>query len=261
MRQAQVDAKGATGDDRTMRRVHVDSLEGRVIELDGDRTHHLKTVLRLAHSATVEVFDTIGRVAEARIEFVGDLARLVISSPIAMRPPGRAINVACAVPKGERADWLVEKLCEVGASTMIPLRTARSVVHPEGQAKYERWRRIASEAARQSCRAGVMSIEPLTGFDDLLHKSTHTLPAPTLLIAHTAPDAGRLGGMWFGHADAVWLLIGPEGGWTDDEVASAKAHGAIEVSITDTVLRVETAAVVGAGLIASASDEEGHRSA
>jgi 16S rRNA (uracil1498-N3)-methyltransferase len=67
--------------------------------------------------------------------------------------------------------------------------------------------------------------------------------------------------MWFGRTDSILLLIGPEGGWTEDEVASARAHGAIEVAITDTVLRIETAAVVGAGLIASAPDEQGHRSA
>jgi 16S rRNA (uracil1498-N3)-methyltransferase len=244
-----------------MRRVHVESLEGRVIELDADRSHHLRTVLRLASGTTVEVFDAIGRVAEAQLEFSGEVARLVIASPVALRRAGRSIGVATAIPKGERADWMIEKLCELGVASIVPLRTARSVVHPEGHAKFERWRRIASEAARQSCRVGVMSIEPLSTLDALLHKFAHSLPAPSLLIAHTAPDAGRLGTMWFGRTDSIWLLVGPEGGWSDDEVASARSHGAIEVAITDTVLRVETAAVVGAGLIASAPDERGHRSA
>ena len=77
-------------------------------------------------------------------------------------------TVASAVPKGPRADWMVEKLSELGATAFVPLQTARSVAMPSGSGKLDRWSRLAAEAAKQCGRPGVMRIEPLTPVADVI---------------------------------------------------------------------------------------------
>jgi 16S rRNA (uracil1498-N3)-methyltransferase len=161
------------------------------------------------------------------------------------RQMNRSITLASAVPKNERADWLVEKLSELGVARWVPLKTARSVVHPAGTSKYDRWRRIAIESAKQSRRAGVMEIGELVPVDSLGFESA----TPFLLSTRegSRPLASSL------PKGPILLLIGPEGGWTEAELSGLVARGAIEASLTPTVLRLETAAVVAAGVAASAA--------
>ena len=165
-------------------------------------------------------------------------------------PATRQWTIVAAVPKGERADWMVEKLCELGTAEFVPLAAARSVVLPEGRNKRERWSRIATEAAKQSRRSGVMRVGELTLDDDAL-AALAAEPGRVGWYFSTAPDARPA-------AEAVAALpgnapvtafVGPEGGWTDDELARFGAAGLTAVRLTDTVLRVETAAVAAAALI------------
>ena len=154
-------------------------------------------------------------------------------------PLGRRVAVASAVPKGDRAEWLVEKLTEVGASRWIPLRTARSVVHPEGAGKAGRWQRIAQEAARQCGRADDLEILPLT--------EVGKLDVRGALLASTGSGAMRLVGDQL--AADVLVLVGPEGGWEEREEEELVGRGAIRIKLTPTILRVETAAVVAAAML------------
>ena len=226
-----------------MRRVHVDLVRAGPLALPAGEAHHLRDVLRLDVGATIEVFDAAGRRATAtltRVDRDGVEARVdAIDNAIA----APSIVVASAVPKADRADWLVEKLCELGVARWIPLRTARSVVHPEGRAKLERWGRIAIEAAKQSRRQGVMTIDALMSLDALLS----TLDPTTTVVLSTRKEATPLAAV----RQASTLLIGPEGGWTDDELSRLVLLGIREASLTQTVLRLETAAIVAAGVIAS----------
>jgi len=235
------------------RRIHVRHLRGgEPIQLEPAEAHHARDVLRLADGAAVEVFDDAGAVGRGvLILSAGDV--LVRVEPEELVPPtntGLALVVAAAVPKGDRADWMVEKLSELGVAEFVPLAAARSVVLPEGRGKRDRWLRIATEAAKQSRRAGVMRIAELTRLEDAIAR---------------AVDAGAA---WFlsteepratGVADAFHRLppgkrltafVGPEGGWTVQERERFAAAGATPVRLTPTVLRVETAAVTVAAVIA-----------
>jgi 16S rRNA (uracil1498-N3)-methyltransferase len=225
-----------------IRRVFCPSLRPGSFRLDPAEAHHLRDVLRAGVGEAVELFDAAGRTAQARIE-VSDADGVTVRVDAVREPSAAtaALIVATAVPKADRADWLVEKLSELGVSRWQPLKTARSVVHPAGAAKFERWRRIAVEAAKQSRRIGVMEIGELVEVDsmslegvDPIVLSTREGCRPLATIEATA--SRRL------------LLIGPEGGWTEDELSSLVTHGAREVSLTATVLRIETAAVVAAGV-------------
>jgi 16S rRNA (uracil1498-N3)-methyltransferase len=227
-----------------MRRVFVDRLAPGVLVLDAREAHHLRDVLRVQAGDSIELFDAGGRVASANVVTVSaDGVRLAVGEIVATSAIASArvsVSVASAVPKNERADWLVEKLSEVGVSRWVPLQTARSVVHPAGTTKFDRWRRIAIESAKQSRRVGVMEIGELTPVESL------SVDASTVVLS-TRPGCVPLATLVDRQRPAL-LLVGPEGGWTDAELDTLRARGVVEASLTPTILRIETAAVVAAGL-------------
>lgn len=217
------------------RRVFVSELSLGSLALPPAAAHHLVGVLRLTDGAAVEPFDAAGRRGVATLR-VGPGGATLEVTEVLPAPEHPALVVASAVPKGDRADYLVEKLAELGVAAWVPLKTARSVVHPEGTSKMERWARIAQEAARQSHAPRVTEIRPL-------------MPLAAL----------EVGGAWFcstaggaipaGEAPAPGLIVvGPEGGFTPEEEAALTARGAVAVTLGRTVLRVETACVVGAAM-------------
>lgn len=224
-----------------MRRVLVSILVPGPLTLSDAAGHHLRDVLRSEAGDAVEAFDAIGNRAPAVVTALRPAVVIQVAAIIAAAPAAAALTVASAVPKGDRADGMVEKLCELGVTAFIPLRTARSVVHPEGAGKLSRWQRIAAEAARQSHRSGVMAIEPLADLPAVLDRFAGALAVflstgqgVATLIELTEPPA--------------LLLVGPEGGWTEGEEALMRGRGLTPASLGTTILRIETAAVVAAGI-------------
>jgi 16S rRNA (uracil1498-N3)-methyltransferase len=150
--------------------------------------------------------------------------------PVDVRPPAD-ITVAVAPPKGDRLDWLVQKVTEVGVTRVVLLEAERSVVRwdPERGARHvERLTRIAAEAAMQSRRVWLVDV-------------CGPVPAAEVLVSTAVAEPG---GRAVGVGDRS-IAVGPEGGWSADELALA----ADRVSLGDHVLRVETAAVVAATLM------------
>ena len=236
-----------------LRRVHVPSVQPGEISLDAGQARHARDVLRLESGATVEVFDDAGTVATGELVIAGRDVIVRVDARDVTRAAGDALawTIAAAVPKGERADWMVEKLSELGTTAFVPLATARSIVLPEGKNKRERWARIATEAAKQSRRAGVMRVGELMTLDAVLTDLAGTSNATGWYFS-TAADAKPVGEA----ADAlppgtrsIIAFIGPEGGWTDGELSRFAAAGLTPVRLTATVLRVETAAVAAAAVI------------
>ncbi len=226
------------------RRVHVDQVEAGRITLSAAQAHHVRDVLRLGEGTAVEVFDDTGRVGSGRLVEVSSGAVVVEVGQVKQRGRRVELTIASAVPKGQRADWMIEKLAELGVARFIPLMTARSVVHPEGRGKLDRWRRLATEAARQSGSA-VMQIDELTRLDDAFAAwrasgaagwccATEIDGQPLVTIA--PPPAG-------------WCFIGPEGGWSEAEIAQMSAGGVSAVRLTESVLRIETAAIIAAAAV------------
>jgi 16S rRNA (uracil1498-N3)-methyltransferase len=144
------------------------------------------------------------------------------------------LEVAAPLPKGERAPFLVEKLTELGVTAFTPLETARSVVRPR-EAKLDRLERHVVEASKQCGRNVLMEVGPLTTWADFVRRGD--LPARRVL-AHPGGAAGLA-------AEAVDLAVavGPEGGFTEEEVADALAAGWRAVALGPRILRVETAAL------------------
>ena len=222
------------------------------LSLDLAEAHHVRDVLRLGVGTAVEVFDDAGAIGQGIIalcsleQVLVQVDRVEISSTQAAGG-GLDWTIASAVPKGQRADWMIEKLSELGTSAFVPLATARSVVLPEGKNKHDRWVRIATEAAKQSRRRGVMRIEILTPLSEAVRSggtgwylSTDPAALPIRKALQQATGARSLK-----------LLIGPEGGWTDEEIVLLNGSGLTGVHLTATILRVETAAVAAAAVVAS----------
>ena len=235
---------------RVLRRIHTPRLVAGLTTLDAGAARHVRDVLRLTEGTTVEVFDDAGGVGEGTLVEVGPRAVVVRVERFSTESSNSNVmrlTVASAVPKGDRADWMIEKLSELGVERFIPLAAARSVVLPEGKNKHERWVRIATEAAKQSRRRGVMAIDPLTRVTDALVSGEGRL-----LLLSTAQDATPISeAVQPTTTGAVRAFIGPEGGWTDEEVAAFASAGATGVKLTSTVLRVETAAVAVAAIVAT----------
>jgi 16S rRNA (uracil1498-N3)-methyltransferase len=139
---------------------------------------------------------------------------------------------------------MIEKLSELGVDIFIPLAAARSVVLPEGRNKHERWVRIATESAKQSRRVGTMRIEQLTTLDAAI--KLMTVPG---WVCSTTGDAISLDQAIRDQPRAVTLFVGPEGGWTDEELNHFSAAKISPVGLTQTVLRVETAAIAAASVL------------
>ena len=219
------------------------------VALSEREAHHARDVLRLAQGEVVELFDDAGGVARGTIVSSGAGGVVVRLDEPAVDEisPAIQLTVAAAVPKGDRADWMIEKLSELGVERFIPLAAARSVVLPEGKNKRERWTRIATEAAKQSRRRGVMRIDELTRLGDCLDDA-----AGARYHLSTAADATAVFERLAGDAPQdVTAFVGPEGGWTDEELARLTAAGSAAVKLTPTILRVETAAVAVAAIVGS----------
>jgi 16S rRNA (uracil1498-N3)-methyltransferase len=231
-----------------IRRVHVNLLRPGEIELDAASAHHVRDVLRLSIGAELELFDDAGRVARGEIVATEPLVRVRVGEMGTARHSTRAVTIASAVPKGERADWMIEKLSELGCERFVPLATARSVVLPEGKNKRERWIRIATESAKQSRRAGVMRIDELTAVKAFLeHRQTDR---NFIAFLSTEPSAQPIASLMDAPAQTVTLVIGPEGGWNSEELSLFASHQLTGLKLTDTVLRVETAAVAAMAVVA-----------
>lgn len=215
-----------------------------LVILQGPEAHHLATVCRLGPGDTVCLFNGDGREYPAEVISASrrDVSLNVLSAESPARELGFRLEVAAPLPKGDRGQFLVEKLTELGVTHFTPLRTKRSVVHPS-DAKREKLQRYVIEASKQCGRNVLMEVSAMA--DWATYAVGVNLP-PTRLIAHPGGDELRPLAEWH---DRV-VAVGPEGGFTDEEVDLARSHGWQVVGLGPRILRIETAAMVLAARMA-----------
>jgi 16S rRNA (uracil1498-N3)-methyltransferase len=218
--------------------------DGRAV-LVGDEARHLARVMRCTVGDEVVVFDGSGTAWRARVASIGrdevmlEMGEAVTASRLTRVP----LTLAVALPKGERQKWLVEKLTELGVERLVPLATTRGVAEAT-PAAVERLSRGVIEACKQCGRDGLMQIGGPKGVAEVVGDAGS---GAVLLVADRdgAPlqeiaTAGNL----------VVALVGPEGGFTTEELATIEAAGGRRVSLGPHVLRVETAAIALAARLA-----------
>jgi 16S rRNA (uracil1498-N3)-methyltransferase len=206
--------------------------------------------VRVRPGEEVTLFDGGGDIVHAR--FIGARKREATLEIIRRETidvePSLALTIACAPPRSSRMDFLVEKCAELGVKRLVPLLCERGVVDPSERVEnhLRRWNRIVIEAAKQSGRTRLMEVVApavlnTIGID----------PGAARMIASPEQDAMPLETFRAGltPGQPVLALIGPEGGFTDDEVAWARDAGCAAVSLGPRILRVETAAVAVAAVL------------
>jgi 16S rRNA (uracil1498-N3)-methyltransferase len=207
------------------------------VVLQGAEARHATLVCRLHPGDVVCLFNGDGREYSAEITALSrnrvDLAVRNLAAP-ARELPFR-LEIACPLPKGDRGQFLIEKLTELGVSTYVPLRTRRSVIHPS-ESRQEKLQRYVIEASKQCGRNVLMQIEPTVSLDALLAKPR---TSEFRWIAHPAGQPFRAGI----RPGDTQIVMGPEGGLTDEEVHQAQGAGWQVVSLGPRILRVETAAL------------------
>jgi 16S rRNA (uracil1498-N3)-methyltransferase len=224
-------------------RARVEVLEGQV-RLSPAESAHLR-VLRAAPGDAITVFDGQGREADAVITAIdpaGVLLEVGPSRPLSRELP-QPVTMAVALLKGDKWSDVVRAATELGAATFQPLVTRRCDVKEAGTGKLQRWQRIAGEAAKQCGRAFTPQVLEPIALDRLPVVSCGLVAQPGSALRP------REAVIWDG---PVWLATGPEGGFTDEEVAALAERGFAAVGLGPRILRAETAplallAALGAG--------------
>jgi 16S rRNA (uracil1498-N3)-methyltransferase len=215
------------------------------VELTGPEAHHLAAVCRLRAGDEVCLFNGDGKEYPARVAAVAK--KSVQVEVLGVAEPRRELDfhleIATPLPKGDRAQFLVEKLTELGVTTYVPLLCRRSVVHP-GEGKKGKLERYVVEASKQCGRNTLLEIgEPA----EWASYCVQTKPGELRFVGHPSGVAMPILASEPARS-RIRCAAGPEGGFTDEEVGLAIAHGWQAVSLGPRILRIETAALVLATL-------------
>lgn len=224
-------------------RFYCDTLQTGTVELDRPQSAHLARVLRLKQGAGVELFDGKGNIAQAVIVEVKRKTTLLEVENIRTSPPrttGR-IMIAAAIAKAQRFDWMIKKCTELGADHIAAVIFDRTVKQAKGDYAMERYRKMAIDSVRQ---CGRLFLPRLTGpqpLKDTIDRLTSDYPDAKLIFGGLSQSARPITDLPNPHSDII-AFIGPEGGFTEQEQHLLTANNAREIRLTDTILRIETAA-------------------
>lgn len=234
------------------RRFFVDEVRNGRAEICGDDARHLTRVLRVEVGQRYEISDNrnvfVAEIETARKEHVIFKTLEKLSLP----PEQAAITLCAALIKFDHFEWMIEKATELGVARIVPVIATRTEHGLERAAikRVERWRRIALEASQQSRRACLPEVDEPIEFAEALpidarYRYALDEDPATPLLAGALPASRE-------SSDSIAILIGPEGGWTDDERFKFPASGWSAVSMGPLILRAETAAMAALAVIRSA---------
>ncbi len=225
---------------------------GELAVVDGDEGHHAATVCRTRPGEHLDLADGAGTVAHCVVE---DVAKGRLTARVQDRrfvaPPTPTVTVVQALPKSDRAELAIELATEAGADAFVAWQAARCVARWDGAAKVDkglrRWGAVARSAARQSRRPRIPDVGGVVSSRDLT-ESTRSAAAGTVLVLHESASR-PLADVVTARQESVTLVVGPEGGISDDELAALTEAGAVAVRLGPSVLRTSTAAAVALGAL------------
>jgi 16S rRNA (uracil1498-N3)-methyltransferase len=209
--------------------------------VEGDEAHHAVAVRRLRVGEPVVLTDGAGTTVTAMVAATGKRELSVEVVDVVTAPaPDPSLTVVQALPKGDRGELAVEVLTEIGVSTVVPWAASRSVAVWKGERadkSLARWRSTAREAAKQSRRAWFPQVTGLSSTSDVVA----LLAAADLAVVLHEEATTSLSSLELPTTGSVAVVVGPEGGLTDDEVTAFAAAGAVPVRLGAEVLRTSTA--------------------
>jgi 16S rRNA (uracil1498-N3)-methyltransferase len=222
--------------------------KGEIFDLGGENLRYVKSVLRMKKGDHLVLFDGAGWEYETVIKnFSADGIKVEILGKKRIQDESPRITVLQALPKANKMDSIVRKATELGVRRIIPFRSARSVPQltaDKAHARVSRWRSIATEAARQCGRADIPEVDDVLSFEEMLASGQGEMLK--IIFWEEVSERGIkkiLRDKRYEGTRDIAVMIGPEGGFSREEVASAVRRGFISVSLGRNVLKVETAAV------------------
>jgi 16S rRNA (uracil1498-N3)-methyltransferase len=220
------------------------NIGGARLRITGAELRHLRT-LRLGRGDRLLAFDETGEEHEVRVERVGGHAAdgVILTTHRPARESPLDLTLAPALLKGAKMDLVIEKATELGVRRIAPVVSRYAIAQGAPPDRVARWRRIALAAAKQSGRTSVPIVDAACPLADLVRGAW----AGLRLIAWEGERECLLGALP-PPAGAVVVLVGPEGGFAEDEVAAARAQGFTTISLAPRILRAETAALTAAAL-------------
>ncbi len=247
------------------------SPDGRSAKLSAEETRHLRNVLRLKSGDEIFLFDGAGKEFHGQVQTVArDSTEVSVIKEVepAQSESNLNLTLAVALLKGEKFDLVIQKATELGVTRLIPVSTTRADVRiksdHDAERKITRWQRIVLEATKQCGRARMMKIETPLSFPDLVRGDTDSVVSAKASEDACDPVAGAIRMMFAERGGAslaealgdgkdtpqmITALIGPEGGWADDEIEQARETGWRIVTLGGRILRAETAAIAIATLM------------
>jgi len=230
-------------------------INGNKVLITGGEARHIVTVLRMKKGDELDIFDGSGkefRVRILEIDRLGGLPKItagIIAQKRVERDPNLKITLFQSIPKGNKLDFIIQKSTEIGVSEIVPVITERTIVRVDSKRSKERafrWQKIAQEAAKQSGRNTVPKVGPILDFSQALNQFSERRPH-TGIIAWELEDKNHLREVLKGSVGvavsnfALSVFVGPEGGFTAEEVERARRAGVVPVSLGYRMLRTETA--------------------
>jgi 16S rRNA (uracil1498-N3)-methyltransferase len=216
-------------------------------ELGADNLKYLKQIIRLKQGDRINVFDGFGSEFEAVIKSYSAKTVLIgLEKVIPVTNKAIRITLAQAIPKAKKMDTIVKTAAELGADLIIPFDASRSVVHiteERSSSKVARWQKIAMEAARSSHSSYITKVSDVLSFKDVLF----SVSSKALNLIFWEEESQKtikdiLRDESISAVKDFFIIVGPEGGFSKDEITKAKESGLVSVSLGKQILKVETAA-------------------
>jgi 16S rRNA (uracil1498-N3)-methyltransferase len=218
-----------------------------VISLSGDELHYLTRVRRHRAGDEVEIRSASGRCFAAQIaRLTADTAELSVEREIRAYLKVLPIHLSVSIPKRQLLDDVVRMVSELGIERLTPVIAERTVVRPKGD-KLQRWRRIADESLRQCGRERPLIVDDITPLSSVMNDAGLYRTKLLLHPDETAPLFTDIAPI----TPPVVIAVGPEGGFSEAEIAAALSFGFKKVRLNTPILRIETAAVAAAVLSAA----------
>jgi len=224
---------------------------GSCVEVTGDEAHHAVAVRRLRVGESVVLTDGLGRTAVGPVSSTGKrVFAVTVASLDDVAMPEPVVTVVQAIPKGNRGELAVEVLTEVGVARIVPWAASRSVAVWKGdraQKSVERWRSAAREASKQARRPWFAVIDEVASTNDV----ERLVAGADLAVVLHEEATGSLPSVPVPAVGSVVVVVGPEGGLSDEEVRAFEAAGAHAVRLGPEVLRTSTAGVAAVSALLS----------
>ncbi|HIJ91329.1 MAG: 16S rRNA (uracil(1498)-N(3))-methyltransferase [Desulfobulbaceae bacterium] len=230
--------------------IHPTDITGKTAILTGSEAHHLRTVLRLTPGAPITFFDGTGTRYQARIEqILKDRVTATIIEQTRDLEPKVCLHLGQALLKGQKMDLILQKATELGVNAIWPFSSEHGIHKPQRETQLDRWQRIVLEACKQCDRAKPPEIHDTREITDLM---AHPPPCDMRLIFwehETRQTLHEALAAQDKDCRSAFFLLGPEGGFSENEVACAQKEGFTPVSLGPRILRAETATLTATAIL------------